>query len=200
MIVITDETGTACITLDLIPLDGSAWAIPVKWHPGSPGMPVPRDLADGLAAILDRARRNGARFVDCRVLRDTGRVAERELQAARADLLGAVLRELGFERGEGRIELRLPLAEALAALAKEPDTPDLVWRCVDTADAAALERAALLLRQAASGDPGAHEEDDALGFLLAFRDEHGGAPAPESFSWRTTRAARRHCWPWPWMG
>lgn len=25
MIVITDETGTACITLDLIPLDGSAW-------------------------------------------------------------------------------------------------------------------------------------------------------------------------------
>lgn len=175
MIVITDEAGTACITLDLIPLDGSAWAIPVKWHPDAEGLPHPQELGRVLSSILDRARGQGARFVECRVLRDAGRAAERERQANRADLLGAVLRQLGFGQGEGRVELRLPLDQALAALAEEPDTPDLVWQCVDTTDEAALERAARLLQQAASGDPGAHEEDDALGFLLAFRDEHGGA-------------------------
>ena len=179
MIDIINEAGSCCVTLDLVCLDGLAWAIPVLWHTDIGGLPDPHSLEEGLETILARGREAGARFIDCRVQVAGGTAGDHGLQDARADRLREVLRHREFIQGEGRLELRLPLGDAQAALRGLPAIPVLDWECLDSGDMLALNRAALLLQQATIGDPGSHPEDDALGFLLAFRDDCDGTLAPE---------------------
>lgn len=179
MIDIVDEAGRCCVTLDLLSLDGSTWAIPVSWHTENGGLPEPRALAQGLDTILARGREAGARYIDCRVQVADGTAGDPTLVDARADRLREALQVQGFIQGEGRLEIRLPLVNALDALRGVTDMPVLHWECVDTVDLPAMTRAAGVLKQASTGDPGSHPEDDALGFLLAFRDDSGGDMAPE---------------------
>jgi len=71
----------------------------------------------------------------------------------------------GFTQGEGRVEYRIALDEALETLQAKGSTTNLDWSCVDTSSEMELARAAALFRKATEGDPNSHPDDDIIGFL-----------------------------------
>jgi len=85
----------------------------------------------------------------------------------------------GFERGEDRVEYRLALDEALAALEAGSITGSLTWSCVDTDSDTESVRVAALFRQAAEGDPASHPDNDTLGFLKTLLEDEEAVKAPE---------------------
>jgi ribosomal protein S18 acetylase RimI-like enzyme len=100
--------------------------------------------------------------------------------ATRAIAFQVILERLGFVYESGRLEFRVPLEEAIARLEALAAPPRLSWISIETAPGPGIERAARVLKAAAEGDPDSDPEDDALGFLLARRDDKDLALTPEA--------------------
>jgi ribosomal protein S18 acetylase RimI-like enzyme len=85
----------------------------------------------------------------------------------------------GFKQGESRVEYRMAINAALAALEAREIAAELAWSCVDTGSETNLARAATYFRQAAEGDPAAHRYDDTFGFLKTLLEKEETVKAPE---------------------
>jgi ribosomal protein S18 acetylase RimI-like enzyme len=175
---LVNEDGVICAAVDVLPEGGGAWAILVSWKPGVSGLPDARAWNAAVESNLARCRDLGAAAIDSRVVAACEGVPE-ALAAARAALHRRTLAGLDFAQGEGRVEYRVGIDEAIAALEPGVAAPRLAWVCVDATDPDELARAAGFLRRAAEGDPAFRAGDDALGFLNNLLEEKGTAPAPE---------------------
>lgn len=153
-------------------------AIAVSWKQNVDGLPDARAWSEAIASSLKECREKGATCIESRVVTASEGV-DSALMAARAALHRDSLSTRGFQHGEDRVEYRMPLDEALAALAARKTAPRLAWANVDTAVAADLARAAGFFQQAAEGDPASHAGDDALGFLKTLLADEETLPAPE---------------------
>jgi ribosomal protein S18 acetylase RimI-like enzyme len=175
---LTNELGIVCAGIDIIREDGKAWAILVSWKRGVDGLPDAQAWNEALTSSLAQCRERGAAFVDSRVITMSEGVSE-QLVAARAAMHRDSLIAHGFKQGEGRVEYRLGLDEALAALETEKTTAQLAWSCIATDNENELARAAEFVRRVAEGDPATHDEDDAVGFLTTLLENEETVKAPE---------------------
>jgi len=175
---LTNEHGIVCASIDIIQEDSEAWAIRVSWKRGVVGLPDTQAWNDAIESNLTQCRRRGATFIDSRVITATEGVPD-ALVTARAAMHRDSLRAHGFRQGEGRIEYRMGVDEALTALEAGKVTAQLSWSCIDTDNKKELAGAAELIRLVAEGDPASHDEDDALGFLKALLDDEETVSAPE---------------------
>ncbi len=179
MIELTDRRGHVCAKLDLISLDGSLYALPVRWIPDALGEPDPVEWTAAFRKLIEEARGKGARAIDTRVSRMQSNV-EYNLTTMRANAFEAILRGLGFVQTEGRVEFRVPLPIAIRMLERVAKPPRLTWIQVATEPGPEIERAARVLDAVAVGDPNSSPDDDALGFLLSRRQDDQLALTPEA--------------------
>jgi ribosomal protein S18 acetylase RimI-like enzyme len=175
---LTNENGIVCARIDVMPEDGDAWAIVVSWKKGIDGLPDVQAWNEGIESNLAQCKKEGATTIDSRVITATEGVNE-ALVAARAKIHRDSLIARGFKQGEGRVEYRMAIDEALVALEARNISARLAWSCVDTGTEADLARAARFFRQAAEGDPAAHSSDDTLGFLRTLLETEETVKAPE---------------------
>ncbi len=175
---LTNEQGAVCARIHVLPEDGEAWAIAVSWKEGVGGLPDRGAWNEAIDSSLAACEREGAIYVDSRVITASVGVEE-SLAAARAALHRDSLVARGFRQGEGRVEYRVDLEQALAAFDAGKAGSGLTWTCVDTDDETELARAADLFRQAGEGDPCSHPDEDSLGFLKVLLSAEGAAAAPQ---------------------
>ncbi len=173
-----NEDGIVCVSTEIIPEDGEAWAIIVSWKRGVDGVPDAQDWSEAIESSLKQCEEKGAKTIGSRVITASEGVSE-VLVATRAAMHRGSLMARGFERGEDRVEYRMTLDEALAGLEAGKITSGLTWSCVDTDSPTELARAAALFRQAAQGDPASHPDDDTLGFLKSLLEDDETVKAPE---------------------
>jgi ribosomal protein S18 acetylase RimI-like enzyme len=173
-----NEDGIVCVVIDIIPEDNKAWAIRVSWKRGVDGLPDAQAWNEAIESNLAQCKERDATSIDSRVITASEGVGE-ALVAARAAMHRGSLIAHGFEQGEGRVEYRMALDEALAALEAGKITARLAWSCVDTDTETELVRAARFFRQAAEGDPNSHPDDDTLGFLKTLLEDEEAVKAPE---------------------
>ncbi len=169
-VTLTDEDGRAFATAGLRDLGGETHALVLAWI----GTEVPpRSVTSSLEVLrrlitTARARPQAPCFA--RVVLQDAR-AEQELLSTRAFWHRAMLEALGFEVQSQRLEVRLPLADAITAASRWSRSLRLEWRPVPTAPGALMDHAAGVLKACTAGDPDTDPNDDALGFLLARREE-----------------------------
>jgi len=175
---LTNEHGIVCASIDIIQEDSKAWAIRVSWKSGINGLPDASAWNEAIESNLARCRDRGADFIDSRVITTAEGVTD-ALVTARAALHRDSLSAHGFRQGEGRVEYRMGIDEALTALQAGQVTARLSWSCIATDNEKELARAAELIRLVAEGDPASHAEDDALGFLQALLDDEETVRAPQ---------------------
>jgi GNAT superfamily N-acetyltransferase len=175
---LTNEAGVDCVTLNTFPVDGETWAAAVSWRAGVGGLPDVREWNDAIDEQLAQCREKGAKAVATRVITAAEGVVD-ALAAARAALHRDSIVARGFHQGEERVEYRMPLAEALAALEKGQIASRLTWTCVDGKNEAALAQAAECLRRAAEGDPASDPDSDAVSFLATLLADEETVQAPE---------------------
>ena len=175
---LTNEHGIVCASIDIIQEDSKAWAIRVSWKSGVDGLPDARAWNEAIESNLAQCGKRGAAFIDSRVITATEGVPD-ALVTARAAMHRDSLSVRGFRQGEGRVEYRMGIDQALTALKAGKITAQLSWSCIDTDNEKELARAAELIRLAAEGDPASHDEDDALGFLKALLDDEETVRVPE---------------------
>ena len=178
MTELTNEHGIVCVRLDLFQEDGEAWAIVASWKKGVDGVPDKSAWNEAIESSIAECEKNGAIFIDSRVITACEGVDE-ALAGARAAIHRDSLAARGFKQGEGRVEYRMDLEEALAALEAGKTTSRLAWSCVDGDDEMELARAAGILLQASEDDPASHPDDDSLGFLKVLLEEEGTNAVPE---------------------
>jgi ribosomal protein S18 acetylase RimI-like enzyme len=178
MIELVNEMRIVCVRIDSFPEDGEAWAVAVSWREGVDGLPDARAWNEAIESNLSRCKEKGATIIDSRVITANEGVSE-ALVTARAALHRDSLIARGFKQGEGRVEYRMALEEALTALESGRITAELAWSCVDTDNEMELARAAGLFRQATEGDPACHIDDDTLGSLKALLEDEETVKAPE---------------------
>lgn len=175
---LTNEKGAVCAGIDIFPEDRESWAIAVSWKEGVDGLPDAQAWNEAIESSLARCKEKGATTVGSRVTTAHEGVGE-ALIAARGALHRDSLITRGFKRGEERVEYRMALDEALAALENRKITARLAWSCIDAGSETELARAAGLFRQAAEGDPDSNPDDDMLGFLGTLLENEGTAKVPE---------------------
>ena len=175
---LTNEHGIVCASIDIIQEDSKAWAIRVSWKRGVDGLPDAKAWNDAIESNLAQCREKGATFIDSRVITATEGVPD-ALVTTRAAMHRDSLSDHGFRQGEGRVEYRMDVDEALTALETRKVTAQLSWSCIDTDTEKELARAAELIRLVAEGDPASHDEDDAYGFLKALLDDEETVRVPE---------------------
>jgi ribosomal protein S18 acetylase RimI-like enzyme len=175
---LTNENSIVCARIDILPEDGEAWAIVVSWKKGVDGFPDAQAWDEAIDLNLAQCKEKGATIIDSRVITANEGVDE-ALMAARAAMHRNSLFARGFKRGEGRVEYRMPLDQALAALEAARITAGIAWSCVDTGTESELARVAGFFRQAAEGDPSAHPDDDTLGFLKTLLEDEDAVCVPE---------------------
>jgi GNAT superfamily N-acetyltransferase len=175
---LTNEHGSVCATMDIRQEDGESWAIVVSWRRDVDGLPDSRAWNEALESNLARCRDMGATSIGSRVITAVEGTPE-ALVSARAAMHRDSLSARGFKEGEGRVEYRMGLEDALRHLESHKVPSRLSWSCVDADNANEVARAAELLRQASEGDPASHEEDDALSFLEVFLSDKEAVKAPE---------------------
>jgi ribosomal protein S18 acetylase RimI-like enzyme len=168
-----------CAKLDTMWLGGETYALPFGWRRGAGGTPDHEDWVRGFQAGIEACRAKGARVITTRVVREeTG--LDPAIATERAAAFRAVLQTLGFAHDSDRLEFRVPLEEAMVRAEALAGSPRLSWISVETAPGPALERAAGVLKAAGVGDPHFDPEDDAIGFLLARREDTDLALTPEA--------------------
>jgi len=175
---LTNEWGVVCARVDVFQEDGDAWAVAVSWKKDVDGLPGQSAWDEAIDASIAECEQHGAAFIDCRVVTASEGVAE-ALAAARAALHCDSLVARGFTQGEGRVEYRMDIEEALAALEAGKIPSTLTWNQVDVDSPTELARAADCLRQASEGDPASHPDEDALGFLKVLLADEETAKTPE---------------------
>jgi GNAT superfamily N-acetyltransferase len=158
--------------------DGEAWAIAVSWKKGVDGLPDTRAWNEAIESNPAECGKNGATVIDSRVVTASEGV-DGALAAARAAMHRDFLAARGFTQGEGRVEYRMDLEEALAALEAGKIASKLAWNRVDADNEPELARAAGFFRQASEGDPASHPDEDTLGFLKVLLEDEETAKAPE---------------------
>jgi ribosomal protein S18 acetylase RimI-like enzyme len=175
---LTNENGILCAYVDIREEDGAAWAIVVSWKKGVNGLPDARAWNEAIETSIARCREKGASIIDSRVITASEGVDE-ALMAARAAIHRDSLVARGFEQGEGRVEYRIDLEEALVALDAGKIAAKLSWNCVDTNSETELARAgapaAVLALMAYPSD--GWSTIYYLGVLPAFRGRGFGAEA-----------------------
>jgi ribosomal protein S18 acetylase RimI-like enzyme len=175
---LTNEKGTVCASVNIFPEDRESWAIAVSWKEGVDGLPDAPAWNEAIESSLAQCKEKGATTVGSRVITANEGVGE-ALIAARAAMHRDSLITRGFKRGEERVEYRMALNEALAALESRKITARLAWSCVDAGSETELARAAGFFRQAAEGDPASNPDDDMLSFLRTLLEDEGTVKAPE---------------------
>jgi ribosomal protein S18 acetylase RimI-like enzyme len=175
---LANENGINCVRLNVFQKHREAWAVVVAWKKGVDGLPDERAFHEAMKSSIKECKEKGALYIDTRVITAAEGVSE-ALTTARAALHRDFLSARGFERGEDRVEYRMDLADALAALDVRKSGAELVWTCVDTKSEADLARAAGLFHQASEGDPAAHSDEDAIGFLRVLIEQKETVQAPE---------------------
>jgi len=175
---LANENGIVCVRIDILPEDGEAWAIVVSWKKDVDGLLDAQAWNEAIESNLAQCKEKGATIIDSRVITASEGVDE-TLMAARAAMHRDSLIARGFKQGEGRVEYRMALDQALMALEAGKITAGLAWSCVDTSTESELARAAGFFHQAAEGDPAAHPDDDTLGFLKTLLEEADTVSAPE---------------------
>jgi ribosomal protein S18 acetylase RimI-like enzyme len=150
-----NEDGIVCVVIDIIPEDNKAWAIRVSWKRGVDGLPDAQAWNEAIESNLAQCKERDATSIDSRVITASEGVGE-ALVAARAAMHRGSLIAHGFEQGEGRVEYRMALDEALAAL-----------------------EAGKITARLAEGDPNSHPDDDTLGFLKTLLEDEEAVKAPE---------------------
>ncbi|MFN8549129.1 MAG: hypothetical protein U0527_14455 [Candidatus Eisenbacteria bacterium] len=179
MRLLTDSRGAECAELDAFNLDGLLYGLTVRWLPESDG---DLDLAAAereAQALMASLRASGARHFESRIVRETTGV-DPILLARRAASHTSLLRALGFEPHGGRIEVRLPVDQAIDRITLRVREPRLAWQTIATERGPDLDRAAALMQIACVGDPNSSPDDDALGFLLARLDDEDTLHTPET--------------------
>jgi ribosomal protein S18 acetylase RimI-like enzyme len=160
-------------------LGGGTHALPVRWIADAGGTPDQDDWIEAFRTSIDACRSKGGRVITTRLVREQVGL-DPAVAATRATAFQVILERLGFAHESGRLEFRVPLEEAIARLEVLAAPPRLSWISVEIAPGPGLERAARVLKAAAEGDPDSDPEDDALGFLLARRDDKDLALTPEA--------------------
>lgn len=178
MYELTNEDGTVCARIDTMQVENEAWAIVVSWKKGVDGLPDVQAWNEGIESSLAECKKNGAATIDCRVITASEGVDE-ALVAARAGLHRESLIARSFQQGEDRVEYRMTIDEALAALDSRKIEPRLTWYCVDPNNEKDLARAAKLFCKAAQGDPAADSWNDTLGFLKMLIEKEDTVETPE---------------------
>ncbi len=168
--MLVDQDGRAFATAGLRHLGGGTQALVLTWLDSV----VPPESADSsigqLAELASSQHPQPHATCFARVVRVDARV-EPVLLAARSRWHRAALEALGFEIQSQRLEVRLPLVDALSAASKWPPSARLEWQAVPSESGPHLEKAAGLLKACSVGDPDTDPDEDALGFLLARRDD-----------------------------
>lgn len=179
MRLLTDSGGAECAELDAFNLDGLLYGLTVRWLPESDGdldlAAAEREARELMASL----RTVGARHFESRIVREATGV-DPNLLARRAASHAALLRALGFEPHGGRIEVRLPVDQAIDRLTLRVGEPRLAWHSIATEPGPDLDRAATLMKIACVGDPNSSPDDDAHGFLLARLDDEDTLHTPET--------------------
>jgi hypothetical protein len=142
---LTNEKGTVCASINIFPEDRESWAIAVSWKEGVDGLPDSQAWNEAIESSLAQCKEKGATTVGSRVITANEGVGE-ALIAARAAMHRDSPIVRGFKRGEERVEYRMALNEALAALENRKITARLAWSCVDAGSESELARAAGLPR------------------------------------------------------
>lgn len=176
--VLESSGGVPFAKLHTIPYGDFSRAFGIDWIPERCA-PRGEEGSSVLGEVIEDLRSRGIRLFETRVTTSDSDV-ESSLTAARADWYRALLVRFGFTRRSSRLEFRLPLEEAIAALHNDATSNRLTWTPIATEPGAAIERAARVLDAAAVGDPTHDPDDDALGFLLARREDSALVLPPES--------------------
>jgi ribosomal protein S18 acetylase RimI-like enzyme len=164
---LTDASGAPCLTITLVHLEGTAWALRQRWSPDASGLPNRDVWRAAFETLCARATELGATTLHTRV--ETQRAGvDANLTAGRAATARDLLRPLGFQRERERAEFQLDLDDALdARLAAHAATDALRWASLAPDGPVSFERAAAMLARTSVGDPGADPDDDAVEFLRA---------------------------------
>jgi ribosomal protein S18 acetylase RimI-like enzyme len=175
---LVNGNGINCGNVRVFQEDGKAWAMAVSWRRSVDGLPDEQAFHGAIEASIEECIRQGALYVDTRVITATEGTSE-SLTAARAALHRDALVVRGFERGEDRVEYQMDLADAVNALDVSESSSGLVWKHVDASNESELAWAAGLYRQASEGDPASSPDQDALGFLRALLGNGEIVQSPE---------------------
>lgn len=175
---IKGEDGIVLVRITCFPEDGRAWGLAVSWAEGDRGLPATRDWEEAIDSCLVECRDLGAAAVDSRVITANEGVAQ-AVAASRAAMHRTSLAARGFRQGEGRLEYRLALDEAILGLEKADRPRRLAWASIDAGNEASLAETAALLREAAAGDPAYRPDDDVRGLIDTFLADEKTVPLPE---------------------
>ncbi len=179
MIELHDTKQELCAKLDTMPFGGGSFGLPVNWIADARGTPDQEDWIRAFRTTVDACRAKGARLITTRIVRQRAGL-DPEVATMRAAAFQSILEKLGFTHELGRLEFRVPLEEAISRLEALVGAPRLSWISIETAPGPALERAARVLKAASEGDPDSDPEEDALGFLLARREDEDLILPPEA--------------------
>jgi ribosomal protein S18 acetylase RimI-like enzyme len=171
-----NERGEVCACIDPVK-KGNIWAIVVSWKKGVGGLPDGHAWDEALKSAMTECVMSGAVPIESRVITASEDVDE-GLASSRAAMHRDSLAARGFKQRESRVEYRMDLGEAVAALESQKIVPMLSWECVEADHEAGLARAADLFRKASEGDPAGRSEDDALGFLKGLLEEEETSKSP----------------------
>jgi ribosomal protein S18 acetylase RimI-like enzyme len=174
-----DTRRELCAKLDTMSLGGGSFALPVCWMADARGTPDQEDWMVAFRASIEACRAKGARLFTTRLVRAQAGL-DPGVAAMRATGFQSVLERLGFTPESERLEFRVPLAEAIARFESLASPPRFSWISIATAPGPGIERAARVLKAATAGDPDSDPEDDALGFLLARRDDEDLTLTPDA--------------------
>jgi len=175
---LTNENGIVCVHIDIMQENSEAWAIVVSWKKGVDGLPDAQSWNEGIESNFVQCKKKGAATIGSRVITANEGVDE-ALVAARARMHRDSLIARGFRQGEGRVEYRMAIDEALAAFEATKIAARLTWSCVDTGSETNLAQAARLFHHATEGDPAVNPNDDTLGFLKTLLEKEGTVMVPE---------------------
>lgn len=177
-VTLVDMDGRAFATAGLRDLGGGAHALVLTWI----DLAIPPESTESsielLAQLVSSEHTQLQAPCFARVVRVDART-EPVLLAARSRWHRAALWAIGFKIQSQRLELRLPLSDALSAASKWPPSARLEWQAVASEPGPSVEQAARLLKACAVGDPDTDPDEDALGFLLARRDDPALQLTPE---------------------
>lgn len=168
-----------CARLSTMWLGGGHYALPVGWLRGASGAPDHDDWVQAFRTGIEECRAKGARVITTRIVREEVG-PDSAVAPVRAAAMRSIVESLDFRHESDRLEFRIPLEEAITRLEASAPPPRLTWISIETAPGPDLDRAARVLKAAAEGDPDSDPEDDALGFLLAHRDDTDLALTPEA--------------------
>lgn len=177
--LLQNQNGETYARLEPVPSGETLQALALIWTNPPVSLPPPTEARPEFSRLLEELRARGARGFDMRIITSQIGIAP-ETTRERSDWQRSILSDIGFTFCGARLEFKVPLEDAIKNLEANASPPRLTWIPVATAPGEQIERAADVLRAAGAGDPDHDPDDDALGFLLARREDDTLALPPEA--------------------